>query len=197
MGRPKKENSLTRQDVIEAAIACLDREGESALGVNRVARELSIQPPAIYKHLDGNAALRQAVVLVIWQRFFAYYKQQTAGVSNPRALLKAGGHATRNFARKHPAFYRVMMQVQLQPTDPEASPIIQEALSFFRTGFESYDLSENQLIDVMRMVNAAVSGFIAVEQAGLLTLNRSTDASFEVMLDALFVAIQHIRQVDC
>ena len=89
------------------------------------------------------------------------------------------------------------MQVQLQPTDPEASPIIQEALSFFRTGLESYDLSENQLIDVMRMVNAAVSGFIAVDQAGLLTLNRSTDASFEVMLDALFVAIEHIRQVDC
>jgi len=89
------------------------------------------------------------------------------------------------------------MQVQLQPTDPEASPIIQEALSLFRTGLESYDLSENQLIDVMRMVNAAVSGFIAVDQAGLLTLNRSTDASFEVMLDALFVAIEHIRQVDC
>lgn len=193
MGRPKKEHSLTRHDVIEAAIACLDREGESALGVNRVARELGIKPPAIYKHLAGNAALRKAVVLAIWQRFFVYYKQQTAGLSNPRTLLKAGGHATRNFARNHPALYRVMMQVQLSPTDPEASPIIQEALSFFRTGLESYEFTENQLIDVMRMVNAAVSGFIAVEQAGLLTLNRSTDASFEVMLDALFAAIEHIR----
>ncbi|ARV60775.1 TetR family transcriptional regulator [Nostocales cyanobacterium HT-58-2] len=193
MGRPKKENSLTRQDVIETAIACLDREGESALGVNRVARELGIKPPAIYKHLDGNAALRQAVVLAIWQRFFAYYKQQTVGLSDPRALLVAGGHATRNFARSHPALYKVMMQVQLQPTDSEAFPIIQEALSFFRTGLEAYNFTENQLIDVMRMVNAAVSGFIAVEQAGLLTLNRSTDESFEVMLDALFAAIEHIR----
>ena len=42
MGRPTKENSLTQQDVIEAAIAILDREGETALGVNRVARELGI-----------------------------------------------------------------------------------------------------------------------------------------------------------
>ncbi len=50
MGRPTKENSLTQQDVIEAAIACLDQEGESALGVNRVARELSIKPPAIYSN---------------------------------------------------------------------------------------------------------------------------------------------------
>lgn len=44
--------------VIAAAIACLEQEGESALGVNRVARELNIKPPAIYKHLDGNAGLR-------------------------------------------------------------------------------------------------------------------------------------------
>ncbi|RAM52768.1 MAG: TetR/AcrR family transcriptional regulator [Hapalosiphonaceae cyanobacterium JJU2] len=193
MGRPTKENSLTRKDVIEAAIACLDQEGESALGVNRVARELGIKPPAIYKHVDGNTGLRKAVVIAIWQRFFAYYKQQTVGLSEPRALLQAGGHATRNFARSHPALYRIMMQVQLQPTDAEAAPIIQEALGFFRIGLESYNLTENQLIDVMRIVNAAVSGFIAVEQAGLLTLNRSTDASFEVMLDALFVAIEHIR----
>jgi AcrR family transcriptional regulator len=193
MGRPTKENTLTRKDVIEAAIACLDREGESALGVNRVARELGIKPPAIYKHLDGNAGLRKAVVIAIWQKFFAYYKQQTAGVSEPRALLIAGGHAKRDFARSHPALYRIMMQVQLQPDDPEAAPIIQEALGFFRIGLESYGFTENQLIDVMRMVNAAVSGFIAVEQAGLLTLNRSTDASFAVMLDALFVAIEHIR----
>ncbi|MFB2771665.1 TetR/AcrR family transcriptional regulator [Pelatocladus sp. BLCC-F211] len=193
MGRPTKENSLTRKDVIEAAIAYLDREGESALGVNRVARELGIKPPAIYKHVDGNTGLRKAVVIAIWQRFFAYYKQQTVGLSEPRALLQAGGHATRNFARSHPALYRIMMQVQLQPTDAEAAPIIQEALGFFRIGLESYNLTENQLIDVMRIVNAAVSGFIAVEQAGLLTLNRSTDASFEVMLDALFVAIEHIR----
>lgn len=85
------------------------------------------------------------------------------------------------------------MQVQLQPTDPKAAPIIQEALSFFRTGLEAYNCTENQLIDVMRMVNAAISGFIALDQAGLLTLNRSTDVSFEVMLDALYVAIEHIR----
>lgn len=196
MGRPTKDNSLSRQDVINAAIACLEQDGESALGVNRVARELGIKPPAIYKHLDGNTALRKAVVLAIWQRFFAYYKQQIAGLTDPRALLKAGGHATRDFARSHPALYRVMMQFQLQPTDPEAAEIIAEILSVFQTVLELYDFTQDQLIDVMRMASAAIYGFIAVEQAGLMTLHRSTDASFEVMLEALFVAIEHIRHID-
>jgi AcrR family transcriptional regulator len=193
MGRPTKENSLTRQDVIKAAISCLEKEGEAALGVNRVARELGIKPPAIYKHLDGNAALRKAVVLEVWQKYLMYCQQQTTGLSEPREMLLAGGRATRNFARTYPAFYRLIMQYQLQPSDPEAAIVIQKSLVFLKKSLHLYELNENQLIDVMRMVNAAITGFISIEQAGLMTLGRSTDESYEVMLDALLVAIEHIR----
>ncbi|MFN6566517.1 hypothetical protein [Dendronalium sp. ChiSLP03b] len=48
----------------------------------------------------------------------------------------------------------------------------------------------------MQMVNAAIAGLIASKQAGLMTLERFTDASYEVMIDKLVVAIQHIQQVD-
>lgn len=195
MGRPTKEKSLTQQDVIEAAIACLEKEGESALGVNRVARELGIKPPAIYKHLDGNAALRRAVVLAIWRKYLTHCQQPTAGLLEPHELLRAGGHSTRNFARSHPALYRVMMQYQLQPTDPDAAALIKESLGLLKRSLQLYELNDDQLIDVMRMVNAAIYGFISLEQAGLMTLERSTDASYEVMVDALIAAIQHIRVV--
>jgi AcrR family transcriptional regulator len=193
MGRPTKENSLTRQDVIEAAISCLEQEGEAALGVNRVARELGIKPPAIYKHVDGNAALRKAVVLEVWEKYLAYCQQHTAGLNEPREMLLAGGRATRNFARTYPAFYRLIMQYQLQPSDPEAAIVIQKSLSFLKNSLRLYELNDNQLIDVMRMVNAAITGFISIEQAGLMTLERSTDESYEVMLGAILVAIEHIR----
>ena len=193
MGRPTKENSLTRQDVIEAAIACIEKEGASALGVNRVARELGIKPPAIYKHLQGNAELKKAVALAIYQRFFAEFSHKTAGIKEPRAFLRTGGFASRDFARSHPELYRVMMQFQLQPDDPESASVIEESQSFFKLFLGSNDITETKLIDIMRMANAAIVGFIALEQSGLLTLPRSTDESFEVMLDALFVAIEHIK----
>jgi len=194
MGRPKKENSLTPKDVVNAAIKCVEKEGISALGVNRVARELKIKPPAIYKHIDGNSSLRKAVAVASWKKFFAYYKEETIEVKEFCILVKIGGHATRNFARLHKGLYEVMMQVQLQPDDPEALLVIQEALSFFKKGFNKNKLTENQLVDIMRMVNAAVYGYITLEQAGLLTLSRSTDDSFEVMLEALSVAIEHIAK---
>lgn len=194
MGRPTKENSLTQQDVIAAAIACLDKEGESVLGVNRVARELNIKPPAIYKHLDGNAGLRRAVALAIWRQYLADCQQQTDGIQEPQVLFYLGARATRNFARSHPALYRVMMQYQLRPTDPEEAEIIQNSLQFFQKSLQLYELSKDALIDVMRMVNAAIYGFIMREQSELMTLDRSADASYEVMLDALLVAIKHIQQ---
>ncbi|VEP16137.1 Transcriptional regulator [Hyella patelloides LEGE 07179] len=194
MGRPKKENSLTQQDIVEAAIACIEKEGESALGVNRVARELGIKPPAIYKHLNGNAGLKKAVVLAIYRRFFNYFSQKTFGLNDPRAFLQAGGQATRDFARLHPGLYRVMTQFQLQPEDPESALIIKESQTFFKAFLWSEDINEAQLIDIMRMTNSAIVGFITLEQSGLLTLPRSTNDSFEVMLDALFVAIEHLRK---
>ena len=197
MGRPTKKNSLNRQDVIDAAIACIEKEGESALGVNRVARELGIKPPAIYKHLQGNAELKKAVVVASYQLYFAQLKQKTAGINEAKALLKAGGLATREFARLHPGLYRVMVRFQLQPDDPESASIIRESQTMFQALLsDSQDLSTNKLIDIMRMINSAILGFINLEQSGLLTLPRSTDDSFEVMLDALIEAVEYIKILD-
>ncbi|MBO3462008.1 WHG domain-containing protein [Aetokthonos hydrillicola Thurmond2011] len=193
MGRPVKEKSLTQQDVINAAIACLDKEGETALGVNRVARELGIKPPGIYKHVDGNTGLRRSVALAIWRSYLVECKQQTIGITEPRDLFRTAAIATRNFARSHPSRYAVMMQYQMRPTDAEEAEIIQESLQLFQKSLQLYELNDNALIDVMRMVNAAIYGFIMREQSELMTLNRSADESYEVMLDALIVAITHIQ----
>lgn len=195
MGRPTKENSLTKQDVIAAAIACLDQEGESALGVNRVARELNIKPPAIYKHLEGNAGLQRAVALEVWRQYLTHCQQQTNGITDSQELFRMSARATRNFARSHPARYRAMMHYQMRPTDLEEAEVMQDALQFFQTSLHLQGLKHDALIDVMRMVNAAIYGFVMREQAELMTIDRSTDESYEVMLDALLVAIAHIKQI--
>lgn len=196
MGRPVKEKSLSRQDVIAAAICCIDRGGASALGVSQVARFLGIKPPAIYKHLQSGADLQRATVIKLWQQYLTKCQQMISERSLTTDLLKQLGHFTRNFAKTYPARYQVMMQVQLQPSDSESAVIIQQLLKFLRQALNTYDLTDTQLIDAMRMLNASIYGFIAVEQAGLMTLERSTDQSYDVMLDALIVAVEHISHND-
>ncbi|MGV2828372.1 TetR/AcrR family transcriptional regulator [Myxosarcina sp. GI1(2024)] len=118
MGRPVKEKSLSRQDVIAAAICCIDQEGAAALGVSRVARYLGIKPPAIYKHLENGAALQRATAIELWQQYLTQFQQTLSGQSITTDLLKQLGHFTRSFAKTYPARYQVMMQVQLRPTEP-------------------------------------------------------------------------------
>jgi AcrR family transcriptional regulator len=196
MGRPVKEKSLSRQDVIAAAICCIDQEGAAALGVSRVARYLGIKPPAIYKHLENGADLQRATAIALWQQYLIQCQQTLSGHSITTDLLKQLGHFTRNFAKTYPARYQIMMQVQLQPTEPASAVVIQQILEFLHLALTDYELSETQLIDVMRMFNAATYGFIAIEQAGLMTLERSTDESYDVMLEAMIAAIEHIQKAD-
>ena len=121
--------------------------------------------------------------------------EKTIALSDkPRNYLKAAGIASREFAKLHPGLYRVMMQFQLQPKDPESLAIVKQYQNIFKIGLGSEDLSETKLIDAMRTINAAIVGFITLEQIGLLTLSRSTDEIFEVMFDALFIAIEHIKK---
>ena len=98
MGRPKKEDSLAQQDVINAALVCIDKEGAAALGVTREARELGIKPPAIYKHVNGKTGLRKAVVLNIWNDYLQCCQAAVEGIADTAALFHAGAQAARSYA---------------------------------------------------------------------------------------------------
>lgn len=196
MGRPKKENSLTSHDVVAAAISCIDKEGVGALGVNRVARELGIKPPAIYKHVKGNAGLERAVAITLWKDYLDYFDEQTVGITELKSMMFSGAQATRRYAKQRFARYSVMMGYQMKPTDPEEAAIIHRSLQPFRVCFSADDYKESTLIDIMRMVNAAIYGFIMREQMDLMTLKRSADESYNVMLKLLLIAIQHVNSLE-
>jgi AcrR family transcriptional regulator len=58
MSRPKTGQSpLTRDRIIEAALALVDTDGFDALTMRRLAATLKVDPMAIYHHIDGKEAL--------------------------------------------------------------------------------------------------------------------------------------------
>ncbi len=176
-----------------AAIACIDQEGPT-VSPSRVARFLGVKPPAIYKHWQNGAALQRATALELWRQYLQDCQTMMAQAPNQsdQPDLLQLGQFVRRFAKTHPARYQVMMQTQLPPSDQEAALVLQQLLNFLRQALQAYDLSETQLIDVMRMINAATYGFIALEQAGLMTLERSADDSYNAMLQALIGAVERL-----
>lgn len=184
MPRPKGQ-TLTEKDIVEAAITLLQREGELALGVNRVARELGIQPPSLYNHIAGNEALRRAVIAEGYRRALNFVIQQVAAIDEPILALKIAAHALRRFAQDNPTLYAVTTSHQFRLDHPEFAKNIERMLEFYTTMLKPFDLNSDEVVHTIRMLHAAIHGFIQAEQAGLFVFPQSVDESYERMINTL------------
>ena len=65
-GRPRSgERSLTRGEILGAALRIVDNHGVGALTMRRLAGELGVNPMSIYHHLPGKAAVLSGLVEVV------------------------------------------------------------------------------------------------------------------------------------
>jgi AcrR family transcriptional regulator len=100
--RPRGER---REQIAAEARRLLEAEGPDALTVRRLAAELGIRAPSLYKHFPDKAALETAVVALGFGEQAAAFEAAVAGASDPLAAIAA---AYRAFARAHPHLYRLM-----------------------------------------------------------------------------------------
>lgn len=184
LGRPKGQ-TLTPQMVVQSAIDCLETEGIAALGVNRVAKQLGVQPPAIYKHLDGNPGLYRAVRLEGWRRFVAAYCDEDRDCASPEARLRQAAYQYRQFAHQHQELYAFITSQPFDLSDPEFKVIYQDLEAFYQRALAPICSSTETMIDASRFFHAAIHGFVSAERAQLFTYPRPCDESFEYLVTAL------------
>lgn len=63
--RRKSETSLSKEEIIDAAIKILDRDGTTAFSMRNLAAELKVYPTAIYWHVENRNALIGEVIAQI------------------------------------------------------------------------------------------------------------------------------------
>ena len=56
---------LSRQSIVSASLAALDRDGLAALSLRRIAADLGVQSPALYWHFESKRDLLDAIADVI------------------------------------------------------------------------------------------------------------------------------------
>lgn len=170
MGR-RKGPSLTRDDVLTAALAVVADRGDAALGTAAVADQLGIRAPSVYHHFDGNDALRLAVAVKGWELLVAACPPPSA---DPAASLVAFAHAYRRFALDNPALYRVMTRTPFDPSHPGLLALTARAVG----ALSGLALDPRQALHAMRGLRAAVHGFVDLEIAGQVRLDVPADESF-------------------
>ena len=194
MPRPKGQ-TLTQKDIVEAAIACIQKEGEAALGVNRVARELGIQPPSLYNHIAGNEELRRLVVVEGWRRCLAACLPPATEIEDGRERLKKSAYRFRRFVQENPSLYAVLMRYKLDLSVPECATIFQQVIKFYTEILEPFGFSSDEIVHTSRLATSVMHGFVSVEQAGLFTYSLSTDKSFEWIVNTIIDALEQKKRL--
>jgi AcrR family transcriptional regulator len=93
------------REIVEAARELLEQEGAEGLTMRRLAEQLGIRAPSLYKHVPDKATLEVAIIATGLEDLAAALDATVEGAAEPLAALTV---AYRTFALSRPHLYRLM-----------------------------------------------------------------------------------------
>lgn len=159
---PRK--GLTRQSVIDAAVALIEEKGYHAFSLNELARRLDIKPASLYNHIENIEELTNAVRFRIAQMLRQTEFLAIEGKNRDEALF-ALCDAYYAFAWDHIELYKVNMGRQKERntcSDVEFDAIVDPIFQVLT----DFQISESQKYHWHRILRASMHGFITQEYAG-------------------------------
>jgi AcrR family transcriptional regulator len=139
--RPGRPARLSREAIVTAALAIIDRDGIDALTMRRVASELDSAPMAIYRHVRDKDQL-----LVLMLDRLAATVAVPRFASDPRIRLQQACRAMRDGLARYPWVVDVLAQGDL------IAPSILWVIEAIVSAFIACGLSESEAVDGYRAV---------------------------------------------
>lgn len=158
-GRPRAgEEPLTRERILGAALSLVDREGIEALSMRRLAKELGVDPMAIYHHLPNKRALLSALIKEVFSEMRVVDLRETEAW---RERVKAWARAFRDVARAHP---KLVPHVASYPE--AAADATLESTEELYAAFEAAGMPPRMIVDAVGVVVDYLNGFASAEASG-------------------------------
>lgn len=102
--KPKRSGSparkLSRDLIVETALAMIDRTGPEALSMRTLAQELGVEAMSLYRYVHGKEDLLEGVVASLMSELTSHLKE--AEGSHWQEFLQTVAHSVRAIATKHP-----------------------------------------------------------------------------------------------
>jgi len=150
---PKPRKSLSRERIVDTAIALVDAEGLDALTMRRLGAELGMDPMAVYYYVPNKAALLDAVVEAVMAEI-------DLGVDDPSTapeerLMRAAQAYMEVLVRHRNALPLLLVR---GPATPEALAPVEVMVGILRSG----GLPPEHAVAGMHVLTAAVRGYAAI-----------------------------------
>jgi AcrR family transcriptional regulator len=181
---------LDSETVTEAAAVIVDAEGPAALTLSRLAADLGVAPPSLYKHVAGLDDLIHRVATLSIRRLTNNLTAAALGRSGRQALL-AIAEAYRSFATEHAGLYS-LTQAAPKPGSTAQQAEASRAVEVLGAAIRSYGVPDDLSIHAVRMVRAGLHGFADIEARGGFRMPHSVDESFLVLVNALDASLSNL-----
>jgi AcrR family transcriptional regulator len=182
---------LDSEAVVVAAAGLADSGGLESLTLARLADHLGIRAPSLYAHVESLADLRTRVAIRGVGELTAELRRAAAGRAGS-AALRAVADAYRAYAGAHPGTYAA---IQRSPAaDPDPHPGLERAatelVELIAAVLDGYGLRDEDAIHGVRMVRAALHGFVTLEREGGFALPVAPDETFARLVGLLDQGLQ-------
>jgi AcrR family transcriptional regulator len=177
---------LDADAVVAAAAELADADGLPALTLARLAELLGVRPPSLYAHIGGLSDLRTRLAVRGARELITGLQSAAAGRARSDAL-NAVADAYRSYAHAHPGVYASIQRAPAADPapDPELSRAAAELVQVFVAVLRGYELHDDDAIHAVRMVRAALHGFVSLEREGGFAMPIDIDESYRRLVAAL------------
>lgn len=173
---------LSRERVIEATAALIERDGASNFSMRALADSLNIRTASLYNHVDSMETL---IADVCAYALRAQREMELAAIDGHEGAqaIRALAEAYRQFAKERRELYRLIMSTVASCADGlgEAAQCIVEP---FLKVLAHADLTPEEKIHWQRVLRGIVHGFVAQEEAGFFShLAPDVGESFRIAIE--------------
>lgn len=188
-----RTKGLTKEVIVEQAIAYIQDTGQAVVSLHEVARRLGVKAPSLYNHIKNTKELQYEIVQYAIEQFVANQKAATQDKKGDEAI-RAFAQAYYTFATENKGLYRMIMSIPSEEDDNAkelALPLLNTVVEILK----DYGLSDESVAHWQRVFRAILHGFISQEDLGYfyyydsIDLKKSREIAVQCFLDGLHAAL--------
>ena len=185
--------ALDPVQVVDAAARIADREGIETVTLTRVAAELGVRQPALYRHVDGYDDLVRRLGLRGREILGTALAEAAIGVSGEEAV-RAVGRAWRAMVADHPGLYAATDRCPCVG-DEELEAAVERIVAVIALSLAGFDLDDTARVHAARSLRSALHGFAHLEAGDGHPSPENLDDSFDELLTLLIAGVRNLERV--
>ena len=160
---PSARRPLSRERIVDAAVAFIDDHGLSGLTMRRLGSELGVEAMALYRYVPGKEDLLDAVVERLIEEMRRDTDVRDAPTDGWQDFLVRLAHGVRRVALKHPKAFPLL--ASRPPEAPWLRPPLRslEWVEVFLAGLVSEGFSEEAAVAAYRAYTSVLLGHLLLE----------------------------------